>query len=371
MTVSKLYFLLILELCIFSCTKTEKPTENKSQDSVHACMKVPSRFGATDSSQAYISSSGNNSVEGMVKIPSGTFEMGGDNNQASPDEYPKHQVKVDGFYMDIAEVTNDQFKKFIDATKYITTAERKPDWNELKKSLPLNTPKPPDSVLVPASLVFSPTKHEVNLNDYSQWWLWVSGANWRHPQGPKSTIAGKGNFPVVHVSWDDAMAYCKWANKRLPTEAEWEWAARGGLTNQIYPWGNEPVNTGKVKTNSWEGKFPYYNEIKDGFLKLAPTKTYKPNGYGLFDMSGNVWEWCKDWYDYNYYKSSGGKIMINPQGPSKSYDPDDIYAPKRSLKGGSFLCNDSYCSGYRVARRMKSSPDTGLEHTGFRCVKNL
>ncbi|GAA4749947.1 formylglycine-generating enzyme family protein [Flavisolibacter ginsenosidimutans] len=334
-------------------------------------MRVPSRFGSNDSAMQNVSASNDTSHSGMVLIPAGTFEMGGDNNQASPDEYPKHTVTVSSFYMDATEVTNAQFKKFVDATGYITTAERKPDWDELKKTLPPGTPKPPDSVLQAASLVFHQSSGPVDLNDYSQWWRWTKGADWKHPEGPQSNVKGKENLPVVQVSWDDATAYCKWAGKRLPTEAEWEFAARGGLTNNIYPWGNEHVNSGKPKANSWEGKFPYFNEKKDGYVTAAPVKSFSPNGYGLYDMAGNVWEWCSDWYDYNYYKSLAGKTTVNPKGPEKSYDPDEPQAQKRSLRGGSFLCNDAYCSGYRVARRMKSTPDTGLEHTGFRCVKDV
>ncbi|MEJ8843714.1 formylglycine-generating enzyme family protein [Lacibacter sp. H375] len=333
-------------------------------------MAVPSRFGA-DTSSSSIGFNGDTTTAGMVFIPGGSFEMGADNEQASEDEYPKHKVTVDAFYMDVTEVTNAQFQKFVDATGYITTAERKPDWEELKKTVPPGTAKPADSLLVAASLVFKPSNGPVDLNNYSQWWSWVAGADWKHPEGPNSSIKGKENFPVVHVSWDDAMAYCKWAGKRLPTEAEWEYAARGGLNNNIYPWGNEHVNIGAAKTNSWEGKFPYSNEQRDGFIKYAPVKTYNCNKYGLFDVAGNVWEWCSDWYDHNYYKSVASNTVVNPNGPQKSFDPQDPYTPKRVLRGGSFLCNDSYCSGYRVARRMKSSPDTGLEHTGFRCVKDV
>jgi len=352
------------------CKQQEKKIADAKSDSTHECMKVPQRFATTDSGTAGIKPSGDSSTAGMVYIPGGTFDMGGDNDQAAADEYPKHKVTVSPFYMDATEVTNAQFRKFVEATKYITTAERKPDWEEVKKTVPPGTPKPDESLLVAASLVFTPTDGPVDLNNFSAWWKWVPGANWKQPEGPGSSIVGKDNYPVVQVSWDDAVAYCKWAGKRLPTEAEWEFAARGGLVNAIYSWGNEPVNSGKPKCNSWEGKFPYFNEKKDGFATLAPGKNFAPNGYGLYDMSGNVWEWCNDWFDYNYYSTLKGKTTINPQGPSKSYDPEDLYSPKKSLRGGSFLCNDSYCSGYRAARRMKSSPDTGLEHTGFRCVRS-
>ncbi len=341
---------------------------NTEKDTSHSCMDIPLRFVTADTSMPMTVSS-DSSTAGMRFVPGGSFMMGADNDQASEDEYPKHQVQVKGFWMDETEVTNAQFQKFVEATGYVTTAERKPDWEELKKTLPPGTPKPPDSVLVAASLVFRQTEGPVNLRDYNQWWSWVNGTNWRQPQGPGSSIMGKENFPVVHISWYDAMAYCKWAGKRLPTEAEWEYAARGGLANAVYPWGNEHVNAGRPKANSWEGKFPYFNEMKDGFATAAPVKSFAPNGYGLYDMAGNVWEWCSDWYDAGYYASQSKQLSVNPAGPTKSYDPEEKFMPKKSLRGGSFLCNDSYCSGYRVARRMKSSPDTGLEHTGFRCVK--
>jgi len=367
---TKRFALLSIIVLLIACkNQSGSDADKKRADSSHSCMQVPSRYITADTSN--IPFSGDSSLEGMVLIPGGVFEMGADNDQASPDEYPKHKVQVSPFYMDITEVTNAQFRKFVEATGYVTTAERAPDWEEVKKSLPPGTPKPPDSVLVPASLVFKPSDGPVDLNDYSQWWTWKKGANWRQPEGPGSSIEGKDDYPVVHISWEDAQAYCKWAGKRLPTEAEWEFAARGGLINNIYPWGNEHVNQGKPKANTWEGKFPYLNEQKDGYVKLAPVKSYPPNGYGLYDMAGNVWEWCSDLYHYDYYKQLEGKLTVDPKGPDSSYDPQEPYTLKRSLRGGSFLCNDSYCSGYRVARRMKSSPDTGLEHTGFRCVKDV
>ncbi|PST83517.1 formylglycine-generating enzyme family protein [Pedobacter yulinensis] len=320
---------------------------------------------------AVIRFNGDTSTVGMVRVPGGTFMMGADNDQADQDEYPKHQVTVSAFWIDEHEVTNAQFAAFVKATGYQTTAERKPDWEELRKQLPPGTPKPDDSQLVPASLVFSPPAQPVDLNDFSQWWSWVPGANWRHPEGPGSDITGKENHPVVHVSWDDANAYCQWAGKRLPTEAEWEFAARGGRENQIYPWGNEHIEAGKPKANSWNGHFPDKNTSKDGFQGLAPVKSFKANGYKLYDMAGNVWEWCSDWYRNDYYASvarAGG--VINPQGPADSYDPEEPSVPKRVARGGSFMCNDSYCSGYRVARRMKSSYDSGLSNMGFRCVRS-
>jgi formylglycine-generating enzyme required for sulfatase activity len=362
-------FLVSLSCIVSNCKNKSaynEPVINK--DSTHSCMQVPTRFG-NDNALNGINYSGDTSIAGMVLIPGGTYDMGGDNEQADPDEYPKHKVQVSPFYMDITEVTNAEYKKFVDATKYITTAEKKPNWEEMQKTLPPGTAKPDESMLVAASLVFKQSSGPVDLKDYNQWWSWEKGADWQHPQGANSTIVGKENYPVVHISWDDAMAYCKWAGKRLPTEAEWEFAARGGLINNIYPWGNEHVNTSTAKCNSWEGNFPYNNVKTDGFTTAAPVKKFAANAYGLYDMAGNVWEWCSDLYNADYYKEIASNTTINPLGSTKSYDPQEPYAEKRSLRGGSFLCNDAYCSGYRVARRMKSSHDTGLEHTGFRCVR--
>ncbi|WP_207532741.1 formylglycine-generating enzyme family protein [Desertivirga arenae] len=306
---------------------------------------------------------------GMVYVPAGEFEQGGDNNQAAEDEYPKHKVKLNAFWIDATEVTNAQFSAFVKATGYVTTAEKKPDWEELKKQLPAGTPKPDESVLVASSLIFKAPKEPVSLNDYSQWWEWKAGADWKHPQGPESSIEGKENYPVVHISWYDAQAYAKWAGKRLPSEAEWEYAARGGLKNNVYPWGNQQVNEGKPRANFWQGHFPDKNTQVDQFYTAAPVKSFAANNYGLYDMAGNVWEWTADLYNNKYYDEVRNGAT-NPKGPSTSFDPDEPTASKRVMKGGSFLCNDSYCSGYRVARRMKSTEDSSMEHLGFRCVSD-
>lgn len=374
------YTLLIISIFIIGCESNQKDisTEEESKlaqqtkaDSIANCSSnIPSRFpAATKANEGNTTAS--KVSESMVYIKGGVFEMGADNEQARPDEYPKHKVEVDGFWIDKHEVTNAQFREFVEATGYVTTAEKKPDWEEMKKQLPPGTPKPPEDVLVAASLVFTPTDRAVDLNNYSQWWTWVSGANWRQPEGPGSSIEGKDDYPVVHVSWYDAKAYADWAGKRLPTEAEWEYAARGGKQKKIYPWGDEHIDMKAVKANSWQGQFPNYNAERDGYFGLAPIKTFQPNDYGLFDMAGNVWEWCADWYHYDYYKmTADAKLLSNPSGPSGSYDPMEPSVPKRVQRGGSFLCNDGYCSGYRVASRMKSSPDTGMSHVGFRCVSD-
>ncbi|RDV15466.1 formylglycine-generating enzyme family protein [Pontibacter diazotrophicus] len=343
-------------------------TQEEEMASCHSSM--PSRFASavTADTSTITIRSGRTSQEGMVKIEGGEFVMGSSDNEGRTDEFPRHTVKVKSFWMDATEVTNAQFTAFVQATGYVTTAEKAPDWEELKKQLPPGTPKPDESLLVAASLVFTPTAYPVALSDASQWWSWEKGANWRQPEGAGSSIEGRESYPVVHISWDDANAYAKWAGKRLPTEAEWEYAARAGMKDQPYTWGKEPVAQGKPKANTWQGSFPYKNTSWDTFEGLAPVQSFAPNAYGLYDMAGNVWEWCSDWYRPDYYRQLEGKATANPQGPNDSYDPDEPTIPKRVTRGGSFLCNDSYCSGYRVSARMKSAPDTGLQNTGFRCV---
>jgi sulfatase modifying factor 1 len=307
--------------------------------------------------------------EGMVYIPAGDFLMGGKSEQADPDELPRREVHMDAFWMDATEVTNRDFQAFVEATGYRTVAERAIDWTEMAKNLPVGTPKPPDSLLGAGSLVFQPTAGPVPLQDVSQWWQWTIGANWRQPEGPGSGIAARMDHPVVHIAWEDAIAYAKWANKRLPTEAEWEWAAMGGQADVKYPWGNESIEQAYDKANFWQGPFPYQNTEQDGYFGTAPVKSFPPNGYGLYEMAGNVWEWTADLYHFQAYQLTEEGVA-NPAGPTQSFDPQEPQMPKRSMRGGSFLCNDSYCSGYRVARRMKSSEDSGFSHTGFRCVRD-
>ncbi len=308
---------------------------------------------------------------GMVKIPGGQFLMGGKSEQADKDELPRHLVSVSSFLMDVTEVTNADFKKFVDETGYITVAERKVDWEELRKQVAPGTPKPADSLLQPGSLVFTPTSGPVNLNNANLWWTWLIGANWKQPQGPNSSIADIMDHPVVHVCYDDALAYATWAGKRLPTEAEWEWASMGGLDDPKYPWGDELSEEATEKANFWQGVFPFKNLEQDGYYLTAPVKSFAPNGYGLYDMAGNVWEWCHDKYHAEAYAAQNRTTDVDPLGPEFSYDPYERYTEKFVVRGGSYLCNESYCSGYRVARRMRSSRDTGLSHTGFRCVKDI
>ena len=328
-------------------------------------------FGCKDEKQTMKQSEAS-PPEDMVFIPAGSFMMGGKSEWAEPDEYPRRKVGVSAFFMDKTEVTNAEFSKFVEATGYVTTAERELDWETMKKELPPDTPKPPDSILQPGSLVFQPTEGPVDLRDLTQWWEWTVGADWRHPEGPGSSIEGRMDHPVVHVSLEDAKAYAQWAGKRLPTEAEWEWAAMGGLEDPIYPWGNTPSEQASTKANFWQGVFPFRNDSLDGYVRTAPARSYPANGYGLYDMAGNVWEWCQDKYRSDAYSLElSPEESFDPSGPEDSYDPGDPLAEKFVVRGGSYLCSDSYCSGYRVARRMRTTPDTGMGHLGFRCVQDV
>ena len=307
--------------------------------------------------------------KGMVWIPPGEFRMGSEDQVSPRNERPAHSVKLDGFWMDAHEVTNAEFQEFVDATGYKTTAEKAPDWEEMKKELPPGTPKPPDDVLVPGSLVFNQPKQRVGTEDVSQWWSWTKGAEWLHPEGPDSTIKGRENHPVVHVSWFDANEYAKWAGKRLPTEAEWEYAARGKLAGKRFTWGDEPPTEASSIANIWQGEFPNRNDKRDGWERTSPVETYPANGYGLYDMAGNAWEWCSDWYRADAYIGIKG-TLTNPPGPEDSWDPNEPHAAKRVIRGGSFLCHVTYCESYRTAARRGNSPDTGMSHLSFRCVKS-
>lgn len=359
-------FYLLLITIFFSCDFVSK---KRNVTSSHNCIPSNSKLNDLDNLNE-ITYAENGSLEGMIFVEGGEFEMGGDNDDAMQDEFPKHKVVINSFWMDETEVTNDQFMKFVESTGYVTTAEKAIDWNEIKKILPPNTPKPHDSLLSPASLIFYQTNAE-DMNDYTQWWRLEKNANWKQPFGKDSDIKGKGNHPVIHISWEDAIAYCKWSGKRLPTEAEFEYASRGGLKNNIYSWGNEPIYEGNVKANTWEGKFPSSNNMKDNYYYTSPVKSFKPNGYGFYDLGGNVWEWCSDWYHSNYYEMIGSTVTSNPRGPETSYDPNEPYSPKKVMRGGSFLCNDSYCSGFRNSMRMKSTPDSSSLHAGFRTVVDV
>jgi len=310
--------------------------------------------------------------EGMVWIPGGEFSMGSNVEDESlcsikgvtKDAAPVHRVYVDGYYMDETEVTNEQFEKFVKATGYITVAEQKPTKEEF--------PTASEADLITGSVVFTPTPSAVNLNDFLQWWRYEPGADWKHPEGPQSTIKGKEKYPVVHVVYEDAEAYAKWAGKRLPTEAEWEFAARGGKSGNLYAWGNDLKR--KFQANIYQGHFPIKDGDtgEDGFKGIAPTAQYTPNPYGLYDIGGNVWEWIHDWYSVDYYKSlaESGKVTKNPQGPGAYNDPNDPTQIKRVHRGGSFLCTDQYCTRYMVGTRGKGEIRSAANHVGFRCVKS-
>ena len=309
--------------------------------------------------------------EGMVWIPGGEFSMGSDVASESlcglpgvtRDAVPIHRVYVDGFWMDKTDVTNDKFQEFVNATGYVTIAERAPTREEFPGAPPEN--------LVAGSTVFTPTPGPVPLNNHFQWWRYQHGANWRRPEGPDTDLRGKEKYPVVHIAYPDAVAYAKWAGKRLPTEAEFEFAARGGLSGKLYAWGDELKPGGKWMANIYEGQFPVKDTGADGFAGIAPVAQYPPNGYGLYDMAGNVWQWCSDWYRSDYFAqlAAAGGVARNPQGPDSPYDPTEPFEKKRVHRGGSFLCTDQYCTRYMAGTRGKGEITTGSNHLGFRCVK--
>jgi formylglycine-generating enzyme required for sulfatase activity len=308
----------------------------------------------------------------MVWIPGGEFSMGAQDPpgmdrvgmQATEDSRPIHRVYVDGFWMDTTVVTNAQFKTFVDATHYVTVAERAPTAEEYPSAPPEN--------LIAGSVVFSPPHHPVPLDSHFRWWSYIKGANWRHPQGPGSDLEDREKDPVVHVGYEDAVAYATWAGKRLPTEAEFEFAARGGLTGKPFVWGDEFRPHQKWMANTHQGHFPDHDTGDDAHVGLAAVALYPPNGYGLYDMAGNVWQWVSDWYRPDYYAqlAADGAIARNPRGPESSFDPAEPREQKRAQRGGSFLCTDQYCSRYMVGTRGKGDIRTGTNHLGFRCVRD-
>jgi sulfatase modifying factor 1 len=307
---------------------------------------------------------------GMVWIPPGEFTMGSDSDLTA--EKPAHRVRLDGFWIDETDVTNAQFRAFVEATGYVTMAEKTRTAEDLLRYARPGTPVPAKEELVPGSIVFTPPDHPVETRGpeaFKQWWKFTPGADWRHPEGPGSSIDGMDDHPVVHVCWFDAQAYAKWSNKRLPTEAEWEFAARGGLEGKKYVWGDEPFSEDHPQCNNFQGHFPDNNTAKDGYLRTSPVRTFPPNGYGLYDMAGNVWQWCADWYLPDAYaRTAGREILENPTGPESSFDPRQR-PPERVHRGGSFLCCVGYCFNYRPSARMGCTPDSGASHIGFRCVK--
>ncbi len=310
--------------------------------------------------------------EGMVWIPGGEFSMGTDLSCESicglpgttVDAQPIHRVYVDGFWMDDTEVTNEQFAQFVEATGYVTVAEQKPTQAEFPNAPPEN--------LIAGSTVFTPTESPVPLDNYFHWWSYVSGADWRHPTGPGSNLEDREKFPVVQIAYEDAVAYAQWAGKRLPTEAEWEFASRGGIAGDVYTWGRELKLDGKFQANIYQGEFPLKNGDtgEDGFRGIAPVAQYRPNPFGLYDMAGNVWEWTSDWYrpDYYHFLHQQGGVSRNPPGPDVPFDPAEPTEKKRVHRGGSFLCTDKYCTRYIVGTRGKGEVRTASNHVGFRCV---
>jgi formylglycine-generating enzyme required for sulfatase activity len=328
------------------------------------------------SARRVLRSNGVDAPLGMALIPGGRFLMGSDRKLSQLNERPLHWVRVSAFWMDVTHVTNDQFARFVDATGYVTTAEKKPDWQTLRVQLPAGTPKPDDVDLVAGAMVFVGTEAPVPLDNPARWWAFVPGANWRHPEGPTSSIEGRGDHPVVQVSYEDALAYAHWIGKRLPTEAEWEFAARGGLAQATYAWGNEPMIDGKLPANVWrvaERPFPVVDASSGDAVATSPVGSFPANPYGLFDVTGNAWQWVSDWFQLQA-RQSAGRLIVNPRGPTDSYDDSGdgapVDAPKRVIRGGSFLCSEEYCQSFRPSARRGADPYSPMSHVGFRLVKD-
>ncbi|OOQ57708.1 formylglycine-generating enzyme family protein [Mucilaginibacter pedocola] len=331
----------LLCLTAWGCGNAGKPAAQQNADTVASQMQ-PTTAPA-----------------GMVLIKGGTYTMGAIDSTFT-DARPLHSVTVGDFLMDEHEVTNAEFAAFVKATNYVTVAEQALN--------PADYPTVDPKDLVPGSAVFTPPEHPVNLNDAMQWWQYIAGASWQHPEGKNSSIKGRENYPVVHVCYTDAAAYAKWANKRLPTEAEWEYAARAGGGNSTYYWGNELHPGGKWMANNYQGHFPDKDLAEDGYKGVAPIKKFPANKYGLYDMDGNVWEWCSDFYRPDYYQHSPAN---NPLGPTDSYDPDEPGAVKRVQRGGSFICSEQYCIRFKTGSRGKGEVSSGSNNLGFRCVKDI
>ena len=355
----RIFCLLLGSFFLLDCTNPTQQKRSAETDSVTTCAMsgVPSRFATRSGTDTLLRQQGEDQVN-MVMIEGGAFVMGSKN---FPDALPLHEVEISSFYMDEHEVTNAQFEAFVKATGYVTVAEKELDPNEF--------PGVDPAMLVPGSAVFTAPENIQGMDNYLQWWRYIPGANWRHPEGPGSSIKGKENHPVTQVAYQDAEAYAKWVGKRLPTEAEWEYAAKAGKhTDETYYWGKEKKEEGKWLANIYQGDFPKNNTKEDGFETTAPVKSFPANAYGLYDMEGNVWEWCSDFYRPDYYANSPKK---NPKGPTDSHDPQEPGMVKRVQRGGSFLCNDQYCERYKAGSRGKGEVNSPTNNVGFRCVKDM
>ncbi|SDZ32434.1 MULTISPECIES: formylglycine-generating enzyme family protein [Rhodonellum] len=325
------------------------------------------RKNQQDPLAANLSQAPEKSIAGMVWITGGDFTMGTNDQNSYPSERPAVIKRVNDFWMDETEVTNKQFAEFVEKTGYITVAEKIPDWEEMKQTLPPGTPKPDASLMVPGSLVFVGPEKAVRLDDISQWWQWVLGANWKHPEGLGSDLNGRENHPVVHIAFEDAQAFAVWSGKRLPTEEEWEYAAKGGK-NTRFPWGNELTPQGQFKANTFQGDFPHENVKLDGFQGTAPVRSFAPNNFGLYDMIGNVWELTSNWYDAIAFMRANNIAPALDTAISKCFNPENPYAIEKVIKGGSFLCADDYCINYRPSARRGQDVYSGTSNVGFRCV---